>query len=231
MTLLRLAVILLVATACKAREPATPTAAPDAGSARPEGPPPAAIVVDRKRTDLVFTYVDPSGQFHDVTTIDEVPEDSRAQVLVRDLSKSPDEVHAADYLYVADLRTADPSGRYPCGAVSRFGFERKGAREAAQKAAEEAAGRGESIVVVYSTTWCGVCKSAKAWLRQQGIPFVERDVEKDPGASNELASKATAAGVRPSGVPVIDVAGELMVGFDAGALSALVEKKGLKKTL
>ncbi len=203
------------------REPA----AVDAGARA--GPEPAQVVVTRARGDLVFTYLDATGQFHDATSVDEVPEASRAQVLVRDLSKSPDELHAADYLYVADLREPGADGRYTCGVVSRFGFERRGAKEAAREVAKGAAERGEKLVTVYSTAWCGVCRKAKAWLKASGVPYVERDVESDAGASDELAGKASAAGLRPSGVPVIDVAGELMMGFDAGGLERLLRKQGL----
>jgi glutaredoxin len=215
----------LLLSACR-RGPAE--AAPKAEATGPE---PARIDVRADRKDLVYSYLDPSGRYHDATSVDEVPEASRAQVLVRDLSKSPDELHAADYLYVADLRQPDAVGRYTCGAVSRFSFDRTGAREAAGETAAAAVERGEQLVTVYSTTWCGVCKQAKKWLKSKGIPFVERDVEKDAGASDELSKKATRAGVRPGGVPVIDVAGELMLGFDPGALERLLTKKGLDHPL
>lgn len=210
----------LVLAACR-REAAVADAGPRLG------PEPAKLEVTKGRGDLVFTYVDPSGQFHDATTVDEVPEGARAQVLVRDLSKSPDELRSADYVYVADLREAGPDGRYPCGAVSRFSFDRRGAKQAAVEAAKGAAERGEKLVTVYSASWCGVCRTAKAWLRQKGVPYVERDVEQDAGASEELAAKAAAAGLQPNGVPVIDVAGELLVGFDGAALERLLGKQGL----
>lgn len=212
--------------ACRRDAPA-PAAAATAG--RPEGPQPANIVVTKERKDLVLSYLDPSGQYHDATRLEDVPEVSRAQVLVRDLTKSPDELHTADFLYVADLRAPGPDGRYPCGAVSRFGFEKGGAKDAARKAAEGTVEKGGALVTVYGAGWCGVCKTAKAWLKQRGVPYVERDVEQDPGASDELARRAAEAGLHPNGIPVIDVAGELMVGFDAQALGRLLEKKGLAK--
>jgi glutaredoxin-like YruB-family protein len=75
-------------------------------------------------------------------------------------------------------------------------------------------------VIVYSTSWCGYCRKAKAWLTKRGVDFVEKDVEKDPAAAEELAQKAAASGVRPQGVPVIDVRGTLVLGFDQRALEA-----------
>ncbi|RMG21053.1 MAG: hypothetical protein D6729_01635, partial [Deltaproteobacteria bacterium] len=77
-------------------------------------------------------------------------------------------------------------------------------------------------VVLYGTAWCGYCKKARRWLKRRGIPFVDRDVERDPEAVQELARKARAAGVLPRGVPVIDVAGELVLGWSPEALEAAV---------
>jgi glutaredoxin len=82
---------------------------------------------------------------------------------------------------------------------------------------------GSSGVVIYTTAWCGFCKKAKAFLKQHKVAFVERDVEKDAGANEELAQKAARAGVRPGGVPVIDVRGELVIGFDQARLERLLK--------
>jgi glutaredoxin-like YruB-family protein len=75
-------------------------------------------------------------------------------------------------------------------------------------------------VVIYTTTWCGYCKKTKEFLKKKGVSFVEKDIEKDSGAAQELAQKAAAAGVRASGVPVTDVRGKLIVGFDQAKLEA-----------
>lgn len=81
---------------------------------------------------------------------------------------------------------------------------------------------GGGGVIVYSTTWCGYCRKAKAWLKKKGVDFTERDIEKDAGAADELARKAQAAGVKPGGVPVIDVKGTLVLGFDEARLDQLL---------
>ncbi|MCU0701661.1 MAG: hypothetical protein MUC96_34570 [Myxococcaceae bacterium] len=76
-----------------------------------------------------------------------------------------------------------------------------------------------SDVVIYTTSWCGYCKKAKELLTSKRVDFVEKDVEKDPKASEELAQKAAQAGVRPQGVPVLDIRGKLILGFDARAIT------------
>ncbi len=87
---------------------------------------------------------------------------------------------------------------------------------------ESFANRKSNDVVVYSTSWCGYCRKAKAWLTKKGIPFTEKDIEKDSGAAAELAGKAAAAGVQPNGVPVIDARGTLILGFDQARLEQVL---------
>jgi len=77
-------------------------------------------------------------------------------------------------------------------------------------------------VTVYTTSWCGYCKKTKQFLKQRGVDFVEKDIEKDPAAAQELSQKAAAAGVRVGGVPVTDVRGKLVVGFDEKQLASLL---------
>jgi glutaredoxin len=68
-------------------------------------------------------------------------------------------------------------------------------------------------VVVYGASWCVACEDATNYLKLQGIPFVERDVETDAGkAASERALHV--AGLAPtSSLPVIDVRGTVTIGF------------------
>lgn len=68
-------------------------------------------------------------------------------------------------------------------------------------------------VIVYSTTWCGFCKMAKNYFKQLGVDFQEKDVEADPAAGNESVQKSG-----QMGVPVIDIGGTIIVGFDKPAI-------------
>ncbi|HEY3451915.1 MAG TPA: glutaredoxin domain-containing protein [Myxococcales bacterium] len=98
---------------------------------------------------------------------------------------------------------------------------------AAARALDDGGGGGggpssPSGVYLYTTTWCGVCKKAKAWLDQKRISYVERDVENDLGASEELAEKCKKARTRPRGVPVLDARGKIVVGFSPGSYGQLL---------
>lgn len=68
-------------------------------------------------------------------------------------------------------------------------------------------------VVVYGASWCVACEDAVNYLKLEGIPFVERDIETDAG---EAASKRAlgAAGLAAThSLPVIDVRGTVTIGF------------------
>ena len=66
-------------------------------------------------------------------------------------------------------------------------------------------------ITIYSTSWCAFCKTEAQWLDHLGIPYVKKDIEEDKEAYEELMSKN---GGSYSGVPVTDVAGDMILGFD-----------------
>ena len=50
-------------------------------------------------------------------------------------------------------------------------------------------------IVLYSVSWCPHCKEAKEYLTSHNIPFINRDVELDDKAKNELIEKYKSGGV------------------------------------
>jgi glutaredoxin len=207
---------LLGALACgRAPEPSAapvPSAPTDA-----DAPPPP--VVTRKATSLLYSFVDATGRIHAVPTIDEVPDAVKPRVLVVDLAQSAADRQAHRFAYFVDLTTEHADGTFPVSVVSRYDAS---SPTAAAPSALPAVPPGS--VVVYSAVWCGYCKKAKAWLADNGVPYVERDVERQPGAQAELAAKLKAAGVQGGGIPVLDVNGALVMGFDVRRLTELLKK-------
>lgn len=65
------------------------------------------------------------------------------------------------------------------------------------------------MVTIYTTTWCGFCKMAKSYMDNLNVKYTEKDVEKDPTAGMEAVEKSG-----QMGVPVLDVDGTIIVGFD-----------------
>jgi glutaredoxin len=72
-------------------------------------------------------------------------------------------------------------------------------------------------ITMYSTSWCGVCARARAFLQGSQIPFTDRDVEADAMAAQE------ARRLNPRGsVPTFDIAGTALVGFSPRSLTAAI---------
>ena len=82
-------------------------------------------------------------------------------------------------------------------------------------------------ITIYSTTWCAFCKTEKQYLDKKGIAYVEKDIESDKAAYEELMAKN---GGSFQGVPVTDIAGELVLGFDRAKIDSLITEKGIKAT-
>jgi len=68
-------------------------------------------------------------------------------------------------------------------------------------------------VIVYSTQTCPFCNIAKDFLRANKIEFEDVDVSADPEKAREMMRKSG-----QSGVPVLDINGRIIIGFDEPAI-------------
>jgi glutaredoxin-like YruB-family protein len=84
----------------------------------------------------------------------------------------------------------------------------------------------QSQIIIYSTVWCAFCKTEKQYLDKLGIPYVSKDIEEDKEAYEELMSKSGEGGYQ--GVPVTDVAGTLVLGFDRRKIDELIKEKNIQ---
>lgn len=82
----------------------------------------------------------------------------------------------------------------------------------------------DAQVTVYSTTWCAFCATEKQWLDKLGVKYVAKNIEEDEAANKELLDKL---GGNFQGVPVTDIAGEMILGFNRPALQAALDKNNL----
>lgn len=168
---------------------------------------------------LMLTWFDAEGT-HVAERRSDVPESARAEVRVDSLSLAPED-RDPEHVLVADLRTAGEGGRYVVRRVSREAFE---ARVRAAREAVAAAASGE--IIVFGASWCGACRQAEAHLRERGVAFEERDIEADPSARQDMIRRARAAGITPNGIPVIDIRGRVLQGFDASAIDRALAETG-----
>lgn len=76
-------------------------------------------------------------------------------------------------------------------------------------------------VRIYTTPTCGYCRQAKDFLSQRGVKFTEYDVSRDRAAADEMVRLTG-----HTGVPVIVVDGQVVVGFDRRQLEHLLGQGG-----
>ena len=76
-------------------------------------------------------------------------------------------------------------------------------------------------ITVYKTSWCAFCHAEMEWLDKLGVPYVAKDIEADKSAYDELMSKT---GGSFSGVPVTDIAGDMILGFDRPRLQDAINR-------
>lgn len=201
--------------------------------------------VTRERGDLLYVWVDAQGVFRDAQRVDDIAADRRRTVRVEPLGLDPARRAPPDLVYLVDLSAVGPDGSYPVRTAPRTEFEALGRTApatpevvagtdphtaAAPPTGPEpgtAAGTGPGPatatagaprVVIYGAEWCGACHQAQAYLRRRGVPFVDRDVDRDPAARRAMQAALARVGRRPGAIPVIEVGDQVLVGFDAGAI-------------
>ncbi len=75
-------------------------------------------------------------------------------------------------------------------------------------------------VTIYTTPTCVYCKMSKAFFAENKISYEEKNVLEDEKAREEMVQKSGQLGV-----PVIDVDGQIIVGFDKEVLTDLLHLK------
>lgn len=78
----------------------------------------------------------------------------------------------------------------------------------------------ELKIKVYSTLTCPYCYKAKDWLKEHNFNFEDINVAEDHNAAKEMVEKS---GQR--GVPVIDINGKIVIGFDVDKLKEILKVK------
>ncbi|MEK7542547.1 MAG: glutaredoxin domain-containing protein [Patescibacteria group bacterium] len=73
-------------------------------------------------------------------------------------------------------------------------------------------------VTIYTTPTCVYCRAAKEFFGEHNVQYEEKDVARDEQAREDMISKSG-----QMGVPVIEVNGEIVIGFDEPKLSRLLD--------
>lgn len=231
------ALALVLVVACTA-----PACRGDGDDAPPSADTPAsgelpALELTDETKNLLLTWVDEKGDFHVVQRIADVPETARRQVRVV-VTTSTD--GTGELVYVADLGAKRPDGTYPVKAMARSQWDevaasrRKERLEAlappaapsssAAPPVASAAPAGKLQAVVYGADWCKPCHDAERHLQRRGVSVTKKDIEKSGVARKEMQSKLAKIGRPGASIPVIDVMGQVIVGFSPRSLDLAIER-------
>ena len=232
-TISLLAILFLATLALSACRKAAPPKPPAMAKAEP-----TTLEVNKDQV-LLYTFIDEKGTFVSTDKAEDVPEKVRGMVRIVDPATPLPAVADTTRVWAVDLRELLSAGKTQAKSLSREAYETSamvqlgpgesspmtgehGPALADEPALGDAGVHGPSIVTLYGTPWCGACKTAKQYLSANKIPFAYKDIENDPAAAKELAAKAAKMGIPTDRVPILDVRGRLMVGFDKARLEALL---------
>jgi glutaredoxin-like YruB-family protein len=74
-------------------------------------------------------------------------------------------------------------------------------------------------VTVYTTPSCSFCTKVKKYLKENRITFKEHNIQKDQRKAEEMVKKSG-----QMGVPVLDVHGKIIVGFDVPKIEKALKR-------
>lgn len=75
------------------------------------------------------------------------------------------------------------------------------------------------MVKLYTTESCPWCVKVKNYLKAKEVLFEELNVQDNMEAREEMVSKS-----KQMGVPVLDINGSIVIGFDKKAIETALEK-------
>jgi glutaredoxin len=79
----------------------------------------------------------------------------------------------------------------------------------------------ESKIIVYGAEWCAFCHTAMHYFDGLGVKYTYKNIDLNPEDARECVEKSG-----QTGIPVLDIDGAIIVGFDRPKIDqALKEKK------
>jgi glutaredoxin len=82
----------------------------------------------------------------------------------------------------------------------------------------------DSKIIIYGAEWCGFCHEAMHYLDRLGVKYTYKDVEQDVQDMRAAVEKSG-----QTGIPVIDMDGEIVVGFNRPKIDQTLKDKKLVK--
>ncbi len=80
----------------------------------------------------------------------------------------------------------------------------------------------DTQLIIYGAEWCAFCHEAMRYLDTKGVKYVYKNVDLDMNDAKAAVDKSG-----QTGIPVLDVAGTIIIGFDRPRLDAALRDKKL----
>lgn len=238
-----LALLLLLGVAA-CQKPTTDGKADDTTKPKAAELPPLEVKADTP--NLLLTWVDDKGDFHVTQKPADVPTEGRSTVRVVVTTR---EEGTGALVYVANLDETTATGAYRLKTMPRAQWEELGAskRKARMEAlapsalpssvppppganpkstAGAAPGKAPAtgvVAIIYGADWCKPCHDAERYLKQRGATVVKKDIDENEVAADEMHRKLAKVGRSGASIPVIDIMGQIQVGFSPAALEQALE--------
>jgi glutaredoxin len=230
---------------------AAPTPSDDTGAAQQASELPPLEIKD-DTPNLLLTWIDDKGDFHVVQKPSDVPKESRDNVRVVVTTR---EEGTGKLVYVSNMNEVTPTGSYRVKTMTRAAWDELGAgkrkarlealapsavpapSDSAPSASGDANGASKKAPVtgitatIYGASWCKPCHDTARYLKQRGVTVIDKDIDENEVAAAEMRQKLARAGRSGSSIPVIDLMGQILVGFSPMALDQAIEAARSAKPL
>lgn len=205
-----------------------------------------ALTIRDDTPNLMLTWVDEKGDSHVELHPADVPAAGKelVRVVVTDREDGTREL-----FYVADLTKKRDDGSYPAQTMPRRAWETMIAKRREALLAQvtptpalpESGAPGSPsgspappstgspntaglTAIIYGASWCGPCHEAADYLKSRGIGVIMKDVDESPAAQSEMREKLAKVGQHGGSIPVIDVRGQILVGFSRGSIDRAIAR-------
>jgi len=192
---------------------------------------PSAALTFTVDSKVLYTWIKDDGSFQLSEKLDDIPAASRKLVRVVGDGGPPG---TPTHVFVADLGAAKAGDAVTAQPLSRTEWEANGLkfRQAKVEPLEKAAAAQDTAppvmaagktAIVYGADWCGPCHQAEDYLKKLGVKVTKKNIEEDPTAVTEMRAKLQRSGLGPSSsIPILDVAGTMLIGFSPRAIDAAI---------
>jgi glutaredoxin len=216
---------------------------PNDTSTKPKASELPPLEVRADTPNLLLTWIDDKGDFHVAQKPADVPTEGRAKVRVVVTTR---EEGTGSLVYVTNLDETDATGAYRLKTMPRTEWEELGASKrkerlealapSAMPSGAPAPGGGPAngqapggaavakapatgvVAIIYGAEWCKPCHDAERYLKQRGATVIKKNIDDNEVAAEEMQRKLARAGRSGASIPVIDIMGQIQVGFSPAAL-------------